>query len=54
MPEPVVQTIPYQEQQIRALCLLAAVTWLDRHDENGNVLGVSVAWRKFIAEGRWE
>ena len=43
------RAIPYAEQQIRALCLLAAA-----HFESNMVEWRAKQWRKFIAEGNWD
>ena len=47
------RAVPYAEQQIRALCLLAAViTWTKCPECEPHCYAVD--YRKWIAEGRWD
>ena len=48
--------VPYAEQQIRALCLIAAILAAGRFHqlEGTHLTDTACDWRKFIAEGNWD
>ena len=57
------RAVPYAEQQIRALCLVAAANrWMAGATPafragqtfTETVQDLAVKWRKFIAEGNWD